>query len=227
LVQTASYWKTGVIAVFSAAILSAQGSAAPSCHATPQETRKQVPWAGNAGEIQWSADQVDCKVDAGGLPWITVSVLPALTADAGQRVLRYTVDTNFSPNKREGTIQVGDATVVLEQAAGPPPGIAYSPSRLVFTFTPGKDAPMEATKELFVGSEQPLVFTATPPATAPWIRVKDTSAATAKTQRSFKVTVTAAGKDPGVYQATIQIEAPGASNSREQVPVTMTVEKAK
>ncbi len=218
------------MALCSPAIASAQ-SGDTICHATPQETRKQLPWAGNAGEIQWSADQLDCKVDAGGFSWITASVLPPVTGSP-QRVLRYAVDTNFSPAKREGTIQVGDSTVTLEQAGGPPPGMAYSPSRLEFTFTPGKDAsgkdaPLEATKTLFVGSEEPLQFTATPEAKAPWIKVKDPAAKAPETQHSFQVTVTAAGKDPGVYQATIQIEAPGASNAQELVPVKMTVEKAK
>ncbi len=221
------FFQTAVWASLSPSIASAQAGGT-LCHATPQETRKQVPWAGNAGDIQWSGDQLDCNVDAGGLPWITVSVMPPVSGNVSLRVLRYAVDTNFSPVKREGKIQVGDSTVTLEQAGGPPPGMAYSPSRLEFTFTPGKNAPMEATKTLYVGSEEPLLFSAKPAAAAPWIKVKDTSEAIApRTQRSFLVTVTAAGKDPGVYQATIQIEAPGASNAKELVPVTMTVEKAK
>ena len=197
------------------------------CHASPQETRKQLPWAGNAGEIQWSANLADCKVDAGGLPWITVSVLPPISGNVSLRVLRYSVDTNFSPLKREGKIQVGDSSITLEQAGGPAPGMAYSPSRLEFTITPAKNAPPEASKSLFVGSEEPLLFTATPAPSAPWVRVKDTDSIAPRTQRSFQVTVSAAGKDPGVYQTTIQIDAPGAANAKETVPVTMTVEKAK
>ena len=199
------------------------------CHATLQEANRQLPWAGNAGEIQWSADQYDCKVDTGGLSWLTVTVLPPVSGSP-QRVLRFAADTNFSTAKREGKIQVGDSTVTLEQAGGPPPGMAYSPSRLEFTITPGKDAsgkdnPLEATKTLFVGSEEPLLFTATPEKSAPWLKVKDAESKTPQAQRSFQITVTAAGKDPGVYQATIQLAAPGASNAQEMVPVTMTVEK--
>jgi len=201
---------------------------APGCHATPQETRKQVPWAASAGEIQWSGDQLDCKVDAGGLPWITVSVLPPVSGSAGPRVLRYAVDTNFSPEKREGKIQVGDATVTVEQAGGPAPGMAFSPGRLEFTITEGKDTVLDATKTLYVGSEEPLLFSATPDSAAPWIKVKDPSEnKTPQAHRSFLVTVTAEGKAPGVYQGSIQLEAPGASNTKELVPVTMTVEKAK
>jgi len=205
---------------------------APGCHATPQETRKQVPWAASAGEIQWSGDQLDCKVDAGSLPWITVSVLPPVSGSTGPRVLRYAVDTNFSPEKREGKIQVGDATVTVEQAGGPAPGMAYTPGSLDFTITPGKDAtgkdaPLESAKTLYVGSEAPLVFTATADAKAPWLKVKDDGAKGPQTHRSFIVTATAEGKAPGVYQGTIQIEAPGASNAKEVVPVVMTVAEKK
>ena len=105
--------------------------------------------------------------------------------------------------------------------------MAYSPNRLEFRFTSGKDALLEDTKQLFVGSEEPLAFTATPDAAASWIKVKTDHPETPTKQRSFLVTVTATGKDPGVYQADIEIEAPGAANAKEVVPVTMTVAKAK
>jgi hypothetical protein len=216
-----------VFAFLSPAIASAQGGATP-CHATPQESRKQVPWAGNAGEIQWSADQFDCKVDAGAVEWLKISVLPPVSGFGGQRVLRYSVDTNFSPAKREGKVQIGDSAVTIEQAPGPPPGMAYSPSRLEFKITPGKDpSQMGASKALFVGSEEPLVFTATPETTASWISLKTDNPEAPQRQRTFMVSVTAEGKDPGIYQATIQIDAPGAANAKELVPVTMTVERGK
>jgi hypothetical protein len=218
--------KMALVAFLSPAMAPAQAGAS-TCHATPQEARKQVPWAGNAGEIQWSADQPDCKVDASGLAWLSVSFLPPGTGNASQRVLRYAVDTNFSTAKREGKIQVGDSTVILEQDGGPAPGMAYSPSSLEFTYNPDKDRAAEITKELFVGSDQPLLITATPEKTAPWIVLKTDAPETPRKQRSFQVTVSAEGKGPGVYKASIQIEAPGASNSRELVPVTLTVEGSK
>ena len=214
-----------VAAVFSPAIASAQAGGS-GCHATPQEARRQVPWAGNAGDIQWSADQPDCKVDAGSLKWVTVSILPPASNNPGQRILRYSVDTNFSPARREGKIQVGDSTVTIEQAGGPAPGMAYAPSKLEFKFTPGKE--LDDTKMLFVGSEEPLVFTATADKAAPWIRIKASGGGdegSPRQQRTFEITVSAVGKDPGVYQADILIEAPGAANPKELVPVTMTVTK--
>ena len=211
------------LALLSPAMASAQADG-PGCHATPQESRKQVPWAGNAGEIQWSADQADCKVDAGGLPWITVSVLPPVSGTTGQRILRYAVDTNFSSARREGRIQVGDSTVIVEQAGGPAPGMAFTPGHLDFTFAAGA---LEASKTLYVGSEEPLLFSATTEPSVPWIKVKEVSEAkTPQVRRSFQVTVSAEGKPPGVYQTNIQIDAPGASNARELVPVTMTVAAA-
>lgn len=215
------------LALFSLATASAQGGGS-NCHATPQETRRAVPWAGNTGDIEWSADQADCKVDAGALPWVKVSVLPPVSGgNPNARILRYAVDTNFAPAAREGKIQIGDTAVTIAQAAGPAPGMAYSPGKLEFTITPGKDVPPESTKVLFVGSEEPLAFTATPEKTAPWVRIKTSgSADTApREQRSFEVTVSAEGKDPGVYKTDIVLEAPGAANPKELVLVTMTVAK--
>jgi len=213
------------LALYDPASASAQGGAA-NCHATPQEGRRAVPWAGNAGDIQWSADQPDCKVDAGNVKWISISVLPPGTGDPHQRVLRYSVDTNFAPARREGKIQIGDASVTIEQAAGPAPGMAFAPSRLEFKLTPGTGAALSATKMLYVGSEQPLAITATPDKSAPWLHVKTTPPDDSpRQQRTFEVSVSASDKEPGIYQADILIEAPGAANPKELVPVMMTVAK--
>jgi hypothetical protein len=226
--KTALFLEMAALAIFSPATAFSQPGDG-ICHATPVEARKQLPWAGNGGEIQWSADQADCRVDASGTPWVTVSVMPPVSGNATQHVLRYAADTNFSSQKRVGQVLVGDATVLLEQAGGPPPGMAFSPGHLEFTLATGATgASLENTKTLYVGSEEPLLFSAAPQAGAPWIKVQDASEAKApQLQHSFEVTVSAQGKAPGVYQAVIQINAPGASNATEIVPVTMTVEKAK
>jgi hypothetical protein len=199
---------------------------ASGCHATLPEAVKQVPWAGNAGEIQWSADQPNCKVDSGGLPWISISVLPPGTGNPNQRVLRYAVDTNFSPEKREGKIQVGDSTVTVEQAGGPAPGMAFTPGVLEFKITTGGNS-LEATKPLYVGSEAPLLYAATADTKTPWLKVKEEGANTPQMHRAFQIVVNAAGLPPGVYQSSIRIDAPGASNDKEIVPVTLTVEEKK
>ena len=226
--KTSLFLEMAALALFSPATAFSQPGGG-LCHATPTEARKQLPWAGNGGEIQWSADQVDCRVDASGAPWVTVSVMPPVSGNATQHVLRYAADTNFSTQKRVGQVLVGDATVLLEQAGGPPPGMAFSPGRLEFTLATGATgAPPENTKTLYVGSEEPMLFSAVPQAGAPWVKVQDASEAkTPQLQHSFEVTVSAQGKTPGVYQTVIQLSAPGASNATEIVPVTMTVEKAK
>ena len=220
------FFEVAVWAIFSPAVAFSQ-TAAAGCHATLPEARKQVPWAGNAGEIQWSADQLDCKVDSGGLPWITVTVLPPASGSPNQRILRFSVDTNFSPEKREGAIQVGDSSVTLEQAGGPPPGMAFSPSRLEFHISLGDPKSLETTQNLYVGSEAPLVYTATPDEKAPWLKVKDDGSKAPKAQRAFTVIANAQGLVPGVYQSSIRIDAPGASNGKEIVPVTLTVAEKK
>jgi hypothetical protein len=226
--------KMALLAVLSLASASAQQGApstppgANKCHASLQEGNRAVPWNGSTGDIQWTADQADCQVSNGGAAWVAVSVLPPVSGSI-QRVVRFSVDTNFSSAKREGKIQIGDAAVTIDQEAGPAPGMSFSPGRMEFTITPGKDPSLEVTKPLYVGSEEALSFTATPDKTAPWIRVLvrggDNQDASAKKQRTFEVTVMATGKEPGIYQGDIVIHAPGAANPQEIVPVTMTVQK--
>src|SRR5260221_11267812 len=99
-------------------VLALSAPAAAQCHATPQETKKVVPWAGNTGEVKWAANQPDCKVDK-NVPWVTISVLPPTTATEG--LIRYSVDTNFPSSPRSTNIQVGDATIEISQNAEPWP----------------------------------------------------------------------------------------------------------
>jgi hypothetical protein len=221
--------QTAALALLSLASASAQAGGS-GCHATPQGAPKEVPWAGNTGEIQWSADKPDCKVEPAGTPWVSVSVVPPGTGDPTLHVLRYSVNTNFTPSRRQGKIQIGDATVTIEQAAGPAPGMAFAPSRLEIQFTPGKDTFLETTKMLYVGSEEPLTYTASvPDKAASWVKIKPAAPEDngPRRQRTFEIVVSAVGKDPGVYQTDILLESPGAANTKEMVPVTMMVGKGK
>ncbi len=197
---------------------AAQNSA---CHATPQEKQKTVTWTGGAGDLGFSADQLDCKVSS-SLPWISVSVMPPISGSMSQRMLHFTVDTNFSPHKRSGQIQIGDSPVTIDQDSGPLPGMAFSPSRLEFSYSAGSPV-TEITKSLFVGSDEPLVFVAQAGKTD-WLKIKpEQESSAAQKQRKFLVTVNAAKLEPGAYKADIELRAEGASNSKEVVPVILRV----
>jgi len=207
--------------------LAAAAIASAQCHASPKETQKLLPWAASAGEIQWTASQYDCKVDK-NVPWLVVSVMPPTTATGGMGVLRYTIDTNLSPAPRTGNIQLGDATIEISQAAGPKPGMAFSPGRIELKFAPSPQAPKELTKTLFVGSEEPLPFSAKLVEPADWLTVAPAGAGSGpRKQQSFVVTVKTDKLKPGTNQAKIQLEADGASNSKETIPVVVQVGDAK
>jgi hypothetical protein len=199
------------------------GSASAQCRVKFQqgENRKFVPapWSGNAGEVQWSADNPDCKVDKSA-EWVAVSVMPPTTASAG--VLRYSLDTNFTSAERKALIQLGDATVELTQAAGPKPGMAISPGRLEMQFAPAENAPKEITKPLFVASDEAIAFTARLVEQVDWATVKASNPGMHK-QQTFIITVKTDLLKPGPNQANIQVDAPGASNTREIIPIVIQV----
>lgn len=197
-------------------------TASAQCHANPKENKKSVPWEANAGEIVWTANQPDCKVDK-NVPWVVVSVMPPTSVSAG--VLHYSVDTNFTPSARNGNIQLGDSKIEISQAAGPKPGMAFSPGRIELQFTPSAQAPKEINKTLFVGSDEPLSFSAKPAdSNAKWLSIAPASRGSgAQRQQTFTVTVKTDKLKPGTNQANIQIEAAGASNSKELIPVIVQV----
>jgi hypothetical protein len=206
-------------------VLVAAASAAAQCHVSLQEKQKSVPWAASAGEIQWTAtSQYDCKVDK-SVPWMVVSVMPPTTASVG--VLRYSIDTNLSSAARTGNIQLGDTTVEISQAAGPKPGMAFSPGRIELQFAPSPQAPKEITKTLFVGSEEPLPFSAKLAEPSDWLTVTSPPGSTPQRQQRFVVTVKTDKLKPGANKANIQLEAVGASNSKEMIPVLVQVGEGK
>jgi len=213
-----------IILIGLAFVLSAGAFA--QCHPTLKETRKSVDWAANSGEIQWTANQLDCKVEK-TVPWVAISILPPNTAFAGSGMLRYSVETNVARAARCGKIQIGDAAIEISQAAGPHPGMAFTPGRIELQFTPTPQAPKEITKNLFVGSEEPLPFTARLADPADWLSVKPAAATSGPQRRqTFVVTVKTDKLKPGRNSANIQIEAVGASNSKETVPVVVEMSAA-
>lgn len=206
---------------FTAGIAAAQPGEVP-CHVTTRESKRTVPWAGNSGEIQWAANRPDCSMELPNTPWLTISVLPPGTIGS-QRILRYSIDTNLSPAQRTGTIHLGDIAITIEQEAGPQPGMAYSPGRLEFRYPPVNNSPDQRTKNLFVGSDEPMVFSARLAEPAEWLKIQPAASQAARKQQTFQVTVQAERLPPGTYRTSIQIEAPGAANPREVIPVTLVV----
>ena len=199
-------------------VFALSAGAFAQCHPSLQETRKLVGWSANAGEIQWTANQPDCKVEK-TVPWVAVAVLPPTTAFAAG-VLRYSVETNLTPAERSAKIRFGDAIIDISQAAGPRPGMAFTPGRFEMQFTATPQAPKEITKNLFVGSEEPLPFTARLADAVEWLSVAPATTNPGPQRRqTFVITVKTDKLKPGPNQANIQLEATGASNAKEIVPV--------
>jgi len=208
-----------------AMVLAFSAAAVAQCHATLEETKKAVPWSASAGEISWKADKPDCKPDKSVL-WVTVSVTPPNSTGAGG-LLHYSVDTNFSTAARTANIRMGDSTVEISQSGGPKPGMAISPGQIEIQFAPGQNAAKEITRPLFVRSDEPLAFDAKLMEPVDWVKVVASNPGPQR-QQTFMVTVKTDQFKPGnSYQANIQLEAPGASNTKEIIPVIVKVDAAK
>src|SRR4029077_5268081 len=109
----------------------------------------------------------------------------------------------------------------------PKPGMAFSPGRIELQFAPSPQAPKEITKTLFVGSEEPLPFSAKLADPADWLTVTSPPGSSPQRQQRFVLTVKTDKLKPGANKANIQIEAAGASNSKEMIPVVVQVVEGK
>ncbi len=211
-------WFPAAALVLGSGFAAAQN--AGRCHATPQETRKTVPWPASSGEIPFAADQSECQIKTpADLRWMVIAVLPP--GSTGQRMLRYSIDTNFAPRGRKGKIQLGDSSIEIAQEPGPAPGMSYMPGRLEFTSAPGQHDPAKTSQSLFAASDEPLVFSAKADP-VPWLKVKAMQSG-ARKRAAFQVTVDPKKLEPGDYRANIHLAAQGASNPEEVVPVVLHI----
>jgi len=201
-------------------------AAAAQCRVKTQEATRSVPWAASAGEVLWTTDQPGCQptpVLDKNIPWVAITVMPPTTAFASSGVFRYSVDSNLTPETRKASIKLGDASIEISQAAGPKPGLFFSPGRMEMQFTPSPQAPKEITKTLFVGSEEPLPYTAKIAEPADWVSVSPGEVKTPQREQKFVVTVKTEKLKPGTNKASIQLGAVGASNTTETIPVVVQV----
>lgn len=190
------------------------------CHATPLETRKSVPWPASSGEIRFDADQPECPIKTPpDLRWVVIAVLPP--GSTPQRILKYSVDTNLSPRGRTGKIKVGDSSIEIDQAPGPAPGMSYTPGRMEFSYPPEKSTSADTSQSLFVGSGEPLLFSAKADPVS-WLKVKALQSGP-RQRATFQVTVSPKKLKPGTYTANIRLEAQGASNPQEVVPIVLQI----
>ncbi len=102
--------------------------------------------------------------------------------------------------------------------------IAFSPSSLVFTALEGGSPPAAQTLEIWREGDGTLDWTAAE--STGWLSLSPASGSSTGEHDPVTVAVDAAGLQTGTFNATITISDPGALNSPQTVPVSLTVTSA-
>ena len=103
----------------------------------------------------------------------------------------------------------------------PPPSVGHSPASLTFTGVEGGGNPAPQTLYLNNTGEGTLTWNADDD--APWLDLSPAFGTTTTETDEVTLTVDTAGLGSNLYSASVTITAPGASNTPQQVPVTLVV----
>jgi len=162
-----------------------------------------------------------------GVDWLSLN--PTSGTDAGTVTL--TVDiTGLVPDVYNATIFVSDPTatndpvnvpVQLTVEAAPVPTIAVTPTSFTFSATEGAGNP--ATQDLSISNSGDGTLNWTVVEGVDWLSLNPTSGTDAGV---VTLTVDITGLVPDVYNATILVSDPSATNDPVNVPVQLTVEAA-
>ncbi len=161
-----------------------------------------------ATEVAFSGSGVTATIREGGtdteLP-ITITIAP----DAAPGPRTFTVTTPA------GTAESGEVVFTVLEA----PRIAVEPASLSFTAVLWQDPPAPQTLTITNAGGGTLRWEAS--VDVPWLQLDATQG---EAPAELSVSVLPEGLEPGTYEGTITITAPGALNSPLTVPVTLTVE---
>jgi uncharacterized protein (TIGR03437 family) len=132
--------------------------------------------------------------------------------------------TAVLPSSMTGLITIavhavtGTDTLAIMAAAPSPSTISAAPDGLAFTFVAGGDLPAAQTIQITNSASGTLAWTAA--AADSWLSVSPSSGTAPST---LSVSISSANLSAGTYSSSIQITAPGASNTPLSIPITLTV----
>gem|GEM_PF-1616015 len=119
---------------------------------------------------------------------------------------------------------ITELTIGSVEFVGAPrdPTIAYSPTSFSFSAIEGGSNPPDQTLSIWNSGEGTLTWYAYEGSS--WLTLSPTSGTCTTETDNVIVSVDISGKSAGVYNATITIDAPVATNTPQTVPVTLTIE---
>jgi Fibronectin type III domain/Viral BACON domain len=177
---------------------------------TTWSTSSNVPWmtiSPSTGTIAGEEDQIAVQVNATGLAIGT-----------------YSGNVSIAIQDRRGRAQITPVAVTLVVSGGttgPSPSIQLNPTNLSFSGTAGGPAPLAKPVTLSNPTGGTLTWTLTE--TAPWLGLNVSSGTTSSEVDSISANVSTTGLAAGTYSTAIIVEASGATNSPQTIPVTLTL----
>jgi uncharacterized protein (TIGR03437 family) len=125
-------------------------------------------------------------------------------------------NASYIPDGGSLTLGFGYIATLTVTSAAPAPTLTKNPSTLTFVYNSGGTLP--GPQQVLLSSSSALTFSAI--ANVPWLNVV---ASSSNTPATLLVTVNPANLAAGTYSGSIQLSAPGASNSSDTIPVTLII----
>jgi len=116
------------------------------------------------------------------------------------------------------------AVTIVANVASNLPAIAFSPSSFSFTATKGGANPSSQALSIWNSGSGTLSWSASGDAT--WLSLSPASGSSTGEADNVTVSVSISGMSAGSYKGIITISAPGATNTPQTVPVTLTINPA-
>jgi len=161
-----------------------------------------------ATEVAFRGTGVTATIREGGTE-TELPIVIRIAPDAAPGPRTFTVTTPA------GTAESGEVVFTVLEA----PRIAVEPASLSFSAVLWQDPPAPQTLKITNAGGGVLAWEAS--VDVPWLQLSSTQG---EAPSELSVSVQPEGLEPGVYEGTITLTAPGALNSPLAVPVTLTVE---
>ena len=174
----------------------------------------------------------DFTTAAPDCPWLNESPRSGSIAAADSTIITVTINTAGLAAGNVYTAQIVIASndpdenpkivpVVLHVSAVASPTIAFSPTSLSFSAIQGGSNPASQTLEIWNSGGGTLSWSVSDD--APWLSLNPTSGTSTREHDAVTASVNIGSLAAGNYSAIITISAPGATNTPQTVPVSLTL----
>ena len=207
---------------------AAEGTSSPLAQTVTFSKKSFVPhnWAATAtsswlmlspasGTISTEQDTISVQVNPSGLSTGTYSssFTIAVTGKSGG-IQTATIPVTF-------VVSSGGTTTTSPTSTTTTPSILLNPTSLSFSGTAGGANPLATTINLANPTGGTLSWTLTE--SAPWLALNITSGTTTTETDQISASVGLSGLSAGTYSTIISVTASGASNTPQQIPVSLTL----